>query len=290
MEATKQQTAKNKKKGVIITISVIVGMVLLGFGGIYYLQCRNDNAVWTSVQNDGTISGYQRFIQQYPSNSHVEEAKKILHQLQQQDETAWSRVLTMPNSNNLNTYINLMSKTGGLHLENAAVMLDFLEWTKVSKSMDPELIRAYMAKFPGKHQDEISSLLNRTIKIKAKNKILNFLTLYSDENIEAVMNYFSDNTPVYRNKTDVSRYELYDDLKGEFIEEGKVMYAPDFSQLEAHEDSKGNLITVFPATKSLPEESVFVNVLDSLTPSAPVIRFHISFSPEGKINLLQTEE
>lgn len=289
---TKQElpNVKKGKKGLIITLLVILLMAATGYGIIYYLQYKNESDLWISVQQDGTISGYERFVQRYPDNRYAIDAKKILVEMQEKDETAWQKVKQDPNRLTLSQYLNQMTKYGGRHVEEATAMLDNLEWEAIQNSRDPQLIRAYMARFPGKHPEEVAILLDQCIKNIAKGKIADFMSKYSNEDISALMNYFDEYTSSYMGRTDVSRFEIYDDLKATFIEEGNTIYQPDFMQLEVREDSRGDLITSFPAT---PLNAFAPDPYDENGDSSNVVqplRFSVNFTPAGKIKLLEINQ
>lgn len=237
------------KKKLIKSISIVGAFIIIGLGVIYFLNYNNDNEIWKTIQLNGTINNYKKFIQENGNNFFINEAKEELKILQTKDSIIWTSILSNPSKTNVTDYINTTAKTGGMHLIEANAKLDSLDWNEAIKANDIELIKNYLTTHPlGNHIEEANSLLSVGIDNNDKSKVEQFINNYfvqlSNKNIEAAILNYEEITPTYESNLGLDREQIKQIITTDIFSENNK-YSIDRSSFSMSKNANGNIDVTF---------------------------------------------
>ena len=120
------------------------------FEQLEQLLAEDEESLWEDVKRNNTVEGYQKYLSCYPKGKHSDEARTILSSL---EDKYWAAICNDLSKEGLEGYLSAFPNGG--HVEECKMLLADLPYLEVKKKDTISAYREYMAKYPGKHTEEI---------------------------------------------------------------------------------------------------------------------------------------
>ena len=195
----KNQRSKSKGKSVWVLI------ILLFVAGIiamvaYYQSFSEEQAAWSEANQEASIPSYQHFLEKFPKGKFGSMAREALKALYEKDEQLWNSALNPPDKSNLGRYLLAMETAGGMHIEDAKLMIDSFDFDIALRAGSLEALQGYIGAHPnGVYIKSAKSMLTTLVTPEEKSTLIAYLQTFYDES-----------TPQFMDKTQINKADLYD--------------------------------------------------------------------------------
>ena len=123
--------------------------------GIHAHMAANESLMWRNAQKKDTPLAYVEFLRLFPDGAYAEECHQ---QLQEREESWWQEIKLSPTEESINEYLRIFPL--GRFVSSANSLLEDLPWLETCKINTEAAFINYRENNPGKHQDEIKTILN----------------------------------------------------------------------------------------------------------------------------------
>jgi tetratricopeptide (TPR) repeat protein len=210
----KNQRSKSKGKSVWILI------ILLFVGGIaamlvYYQSFSEEQAAWSEANQEASIPSYQHFLEKFPKGKFGSMAREALKTLYEKDEQLWNSALNPPDKSNLGRYLLAMEAAGGMHIEDAKLMIDSFDFDIALRAGSLEALQGYISAHPnGVYFQSAKNMLTTLVTPEEKTSLIAYLQtfyeLFANGSHKELLSYFDESTPRFMDKTQINKADLYD--------------------------------------------------------------------------------
>ena len=210
----KNQRSKSKGKSawiliVLIFVTGIIAMVA------YYQSFSEEQAAWSVANQEASIPSYQHFLEKFPKGKFGSMAREALKALYDKDEQLWNSALNPPDKSNLGRYLLAMETTGGMHIEDAKLMIDSFDFDIALREGSLEALQGYIGAHPnGVYIKSAKSMLTTLVTPEEKLTLMAYLQtfyeLFATGEHKELLSYFDASTPRFMDKTQINKADLYD--------------------------------------------------------------------------------
>ncbi len=210
----KNQRSKSKGKSawiliVLIFVTGIIAMVA------YYQSFSEEQAAWSVANQEASIPSYQHFLEKFPKGKFGSMAREALKALYEKDEQLWNSALNPPDKSNLGRYLLAMEATGGMHIEDAKLMIDSFDFDIALREGSLEALQRYISSHPnGVYIQSAKSMLTTLVTPEEKLTLMAYLQtfyeLFATGEHKELLSYFDASTPRFMDKTQINKADLYD--------------------------------------------------------------------------------
>lgn len=210
----KNQRSKSKGKSawiliVLIFVTGIIAMVA------YYQSFSEEQAAWSVANQEASIPSYQHFLEKFPKGKFGSMAREALKALYEKDEQLWNSALNPPDKSNLGRYLLAMETTGGMHIEDAKLMIDSFDFDIALREGSLEALQRYISSHPnGVYIQSAKSMLTTLVTPEEKSTLIAYLQtfyeLFATGEHKELLLYFDASTPRFMDKTQINKSDLYD--------------------------------------------------------------------------------
>ena len=210
----KNQRSKSKGKSVWILI------ILLFVAGIaamldYYQSFSEEQAAWSEANQEASIPSYQHFLEKFPKGKFGSMAREALKALYEKDDQLWNSALNPPDKSNLGRYLLAMEAAGGMHIEDAKLMIDSFDFDIALRAGSLEALQGYIGAHPnGVYIKSAKSMLTTLVTPEEKSTLIAYLQtfyeLFATGEHKELLSYFDESTPRFMDKTQINKADLYD--------------------------------------------------------------------------------
>jgi len=210
----KNQHSKSKGKSawiliVLIFVAGIIAMVA------YYQSFSEEQAAWSEANQEASIPSYQHFLEKFPKGKFGSMAREALKALYEKDEQLWNSALNPPDKSNLGRYLLAMETTGGMHIEDAKLMIDSFDFDIALREGSLEALQRYISAHPnGVYFQSAKSMLTTLVTPDEKTSLIAYLQtfyeLFANGSHKELLSYFDESTPRFMDKTQINKADLYD--------------------------------------------------------------------------------
>lgn len=210
----KNQRSKSKGKSawiliVLIFVTGIIAMVA------YYQSFSEEQAAWSVANQEASIPSYQHFLEKFPKGKFGSMAREALKALYDKDEQLWNSALNPPDKSNLGRYLLAMETTGGMHIEDAKLMIDSFDFDIALREGSLEALQRYISSHPnGVYIQSAKSMLTTLVTPEEKLTLMAYLQtfyeLFATGEHKELLSYFDASTPRFMDKTQINKADLYD--------------------------------------------------------------------------------
>ena len=210
----KNQRSKSKGKSVWVLI------ILLFVAGIiamvaYYQSFSEEQAAWSEANQEASIPSYQHFLEKFPKGKFGSMAREALKALYEKDEQLWNSALNPPDKSNLGRYLLAMETAGGMHIEDAKLMIDSFDFDIALRAGSLEALQGYIGAHPnGVYIKSAKSMLTTLVTPEEKSTLIAYLQtfyeLFATGEHKELLSYFDESTPRFMDKTQINKADLYD--------------------------------------------------------------------------------
>lgn len=210
----KNQRSKSKGKSVwiLIILLFVAGIIAMV---VYYQSFSEEQAAWSVANQEASISSYQHFLEKFPKGKFGSMARESLKALYEKDEQLWSSALNPPDNSNLGRYLLAMEAAGGMHIEDAKLMIDSFDFDIALREGSLEALQGYIVAHPnGVYIQSAKSMLTTLVTPEEKSTLIAYLQtfyeLFANGNHKELLLYFDESTPRFMDKTQINKSDLYD--------------------------------------------------------------------------------
>lgn len=210
----KTQKAKSKGKSlwILIVIVFIAGIVAMV---AYYQSFSQEQAAWSEANQEASIPAYQHFLEKFPKGKFGSMAREALKALYEKDEQLWNSALNPPDKSNLGRYLLAMEAAGGMHIEDAKLMIDSFDFDFALREGSLEALQGYIAAHPnGVYIQSAKNMLTTLVTPEEKSMLIAYLQtfyeLFATGEHKELLSYFDESTPRFMDKTQINKADLYD--------------------------------------------------------------------------------
>lgn len=210
----KNQRSKSKGKSVWVLI------ILLFVAGIiamvaYYQSFSEEQAAWSEANQEASIPSYQHFLEKFPKGKFGSMAREALKALYEKDEQLWNSALNPPDKSNLGRYLLAMEAAGGMHIEDAKLMIDSFDFDVALRAGSLEALQGYISAHPkGVYIQSARNMLTTLVTPEEKASLIahlqTFYDLFANGSHKELLIYFGESTPRFMDKTQINKSDLYD--------------------------------------------------------------------------------
>lgn len=210
----KNQRSKSKGKSawiliVLIFVTGIIAMVA------YYQSFSEEQAAWSVANQEASIPSYQHFLEKFPKGKFGSMAREALKALYEKDEQLWNSALNPPDKSNLGRYLLAMETAGGMHIEDAKLMIDSFDFDISLRTGSLEALQGYIGAHPnGVYIKSAKSMLTTLVTPEEKLTLMAYLQtfyeLFATGEHKELLSYFDASTPRFMDKTQINKADLYD--------------------------------------------------------------------------------
>ncbi|MCX6176610.1 MAG: hypothetical protein NTZ00_04465 [Bacteroidetes bacterium] len=210
----KNQRSKSKGKSVwILIILLFVAGIAAMF--VYYQSFSEEQAAWSETNQEASIPSYQHFLEKFPKGKFGSMAREALKALYEKDEQLWNSALNPPDKSNLGRYLLAMEAAGGMHIEDAKLMIDSFDFDIALREGSLEALQGYIGAHPnGVYIKSAKSMLTTLVTPEEKSTLIAYLQtfyeLFATGEHKELLSYFDESTPRFMDKTQINKADLYD--------------------------------------------------------------------------------
>ena len=211
-----QKNQRSKSKGKSLWILILV-VFLAGIVSMiaYYQSFSEEQSAWSKAHTDASIPSYQHFLEKFPKGKYASMAREALKTLYDKDEDLWNSAVNPPDKSNLGRYLLAMETAGGVHIEEAKMMIDSFDFDLALRAGSLEALQGYIGAHPnGVYIKSAKNLLTTLITPEEKTALFaylqDFYEMFASGNHKALLMYFDEKTPRFMDKTQISKADLYD--------------------------------------------------------------------------------
>ena len=210
----KNQRSKSKGKSVwiLIILLFVAGIVSML---VYYQSFSKEQAAWSEANQEASIPSYQHFLEKFPTGKFGSMAREALKALYEKDEQLWNSALNPPDKSNLGRYLLAMEAAGGMHIEDAKLMIDSFDFDIALRAGSLEALQGYISAHPnGVYFQSARNMLTTLVTPEEKTSLIAYLQtfyeLFANGSHKELLSYFDESTPRFMDKTQINKADLYD--------------------------------------------------------------------------------
>jgi len=210
----KNQRSKSKGKSVwiLIILLFVAGIVSML---VYYQSFSKEQAAWSEANQEASIPSYQHFLEKFPTGKFGSMAREALKTLYEKDEQLWNSALNPPDKSNLGRYLLAMEAAGGMHIEDAKLMIDSFDFDIALRAGSLEALQGYISAHPnGVYFQSARNMLTTLVTPEEKTSLIAYLQtfyeLFANGSHKELLSYFDESTPRFMDKMQINKADLYD--------------------------------------------------------------------------------
>lgn len=211
-----QKNHRSKSKGKSIWILIILFFVAAIIAMVaYYQSFSEEQAAWSVANQEASIPAYQHFLEKFPKGKFGTRARESLKALYEKDEQLWNSALNPPDKSNLGRYLLAMEAAGGMHIEDAKLMIDSFDFDMALRAGSLEALQGYIGAHPnGVYIRSARNMLTTLVTPEEKSMLIAYLQtfyeLFATGEHKELLSYFDESTPRFMDKTQINKADLYD--------------------------------------------------------------------------------
>jgi len=211
-----QKNQRSKSKGKSVWILIIL-LFVAGIAAmlVYYQSFSEEQAAWSEANQEASIPSYQHFLEKFPKGKFGSMAREALKTLYEKDEQLWNSALNPPDKSNLGRYLLAMEAAGGMHIEDAKLMIDSFDFDIALRAGSLEALQGYISAHPnGVYFQSARNMLTTLVTPEEKTSLIAYLQtfyeLFANGTHKELLSYFDESTPRFMDKTQINKADLYD--------------------------------------------------------------------------------
>ena len=211
-----QKNHRSKTKGksvwILVVILFIAGIIAMV---AYYQSFSEEQAAWSEANQEASIPSYQHFLEKFPKGKYGAMAREALKALYEKDEDLWNSAVNPPDKSNLGRYLLAMESAGGMHIEDAKLMIDSFDFDIALRAGSLEALQGYISAHPnGVYIKSAKNMLTTLVTPEEKSALITYLQdfyeLFASGTHKELLSYFDETTPRFMDKTQINKADLYD--------------------------------------------------------------------------------
>jgi outer membrane protein assembly factor BamD (BamD/ComL family) len=214
LQAIEQREKRQKRGGKRMAwlISLALLGILVGLW-VYYSRFSAEQSAWSQAQTANSFSAYELFLQQYPKGQFADDARQALKNLNEKDESLWQSAIHPPEKANLERYLLAMEGAGGIHIDDAKLLIDSLDFDYAVKEQNPIALENYVKNHPnGTYVASARKLMATLVTSDDLQQITDrwtqFYGHYTQGEFEKMLDFFPEITPRFMDKKDADHETL----------------------------------------------------------------------------------
>jgi hypothetical protein len=211
-----QKNQRSKSKGKSVWILIIL-LFVAGIAAmlVYFQSFSKEQAAWSEANQEASIPSYQHFLEKFPTGKYGKIAREALKTLYEKDEQLWNSALNPPDKSNLGRYLLAMEAAGGMHIEDAKLMIDSFDFDIALRAGSLEALQGYISAHPnGVYFQSARNMLTTLVTPEEKTSLIAYLQtfyeLFANGSHKELLLYFDESTPRFMDKTQINKADLYD--------------------------------------------------------------------------------
>ena len=198
LDTIDQKNQRSKSKGKSLWILIVV-VFLAGIVSMiaYYQSFSEEQSAWSKAHTEASIPSYQHFLEKFPKGKYASMAREALKTLYDKDEDLWNSAVNPPDKSNLGRYLLAMETAGGMHIEEAKMMIDSFDFDLALRAGSLEALQGYIGAHPnGVYIKSAKNLLTTLITPEEKTALFaylqDFYEMFASGNHKALLMYFDE--------------------------------------------------------------------------------------------------
>lgn len=210
------ETSKRKRKSIIKLGAVLFILLIFSVSVALFWKItlsNRENEKWQTILDKESIDTYQDYIYKNRGSKYIPEAQKKLQDLLKKDSSLWNIVISNHQRYDIGKYLEVMERSGGVHIDEAKNMIDSIDWIAVARNEDITAFEQYLQKHPnGRYADlarnRISLTPNSTEQATILEFVSNYFAAFERRDLESVLMYYTPITSVFGSRKNITKADL----------------------------------------------------------------------------------
>lgn len=242
IEQKEQRQKRVVKRWAWLTSLALLG-ILAGLW-VYYNRFSAEQSAWSQAQTANSFSAFELFLQQYPKGKFADDARQALKDLNEKDESLWQSAIHPPEKANLERYLLAMEAAGGIHIDDAKLLIDSLDFDYAVKKQNPIALQNYVKNHPnGTYVASARKLMATLVTAEDLQQIIDrwtqFYAYYTQGKFEKMLDFFPEITPRFMDKKDVDHETLLNTFEDSRNDVESEEISIDTAQFSVTKDTSG---------------------------------------------------